>query len=317
MNKEAIPLAIRRHNLVATVRSTLGDTDAVVGVSGGADSIALLLLCCSAAMQESAQFKIVAAHINHGLRPEADKEQQLVEQLCAQIGIHCVVKHVQVIPINSSIAAGARKVRYKALEEVASDADINTVAVAHHAEDQLETMLMALCRGGGLRKLSGMASVRPLTSQIALYRPLLHVEKRELISICELAKVSWCEDPSNKNPSTPRGRLRNDVIPIIRELWPAADKHASNASTILHAAADSFESSVALGTEWERTELTELPSPVISATLQKAVGDCATFEIIQSITSAVEDTSTHPRTFQLSKACRVEVTAHSVSVIHS
>ncbi len=317
MKKEAIPLAIRRHKLVANVRKTLRDSDAVIGVSGGADSIALLLLSCSAAMQESAQFNIVAAHVNHGLRHDANEEQRLVELLCEQLGIRCISKHVHVAPINGSIAAGARKVRYEALTEVARETGSGIVAVAHHAEDQLETMLMALCRGGGLRKLSGIATVRPLAEGIELQRPLLHVEKNELEKICTLAKVTWCKDPTNENSATPRGRLRNDVIPIIRDLWPAADKHASNASTILHAAADSFESSVPSGTQWNRTELAELPSPIINATIQQAVGDCGTFEVIQSITTAVEDKSTEPRTFQLNNACQVVVSAHHVSVIHS
>jgi tRNA(Ile)-lysidine synthetase-like protein len=317
MNKQEIPLALRRHQLVATVRKAIGNQDVLVGVSGGADSLALLLLCQGAALQETSDFEVVAAHINHGLRDEADEEQKMVEQLCARIGIRCVSKRVTVEPHNGSIAAGARNARYNALREIAAELHFDVVAVAHHAEDQLETMLMALCRGGGLRKLSGIAAVRPLSEKIDLHRPLLHVEKSALISICQLARVSWCEDPTNRDPSTPRGRLRNDVIPVIRELWSAADKHASNASTMLHAAADSFEASIPTGNEWDRNLLAEFPLPVIDAALQRAIGEHATFSTIQSITEAVVDESTQPRTFHFKNGCYATITAHDVVVVHS
>ncbi|MDP7004877.1 MAG: tRNA lysidine(34) synthetase TilS [Phycisphaerales bacterium] len=317
MNKKSIPLSVRRHHLVATVRKALGDQDVIVGVSGGADSVALLLLCCAAASQDSANFNVVATHIHHGLRKSSDEEQVIVEQLCKQLEITCISKKVTVNPINGSIAAGARKIRYETLGNIATELNVNAVAVAHHAEDQLETMLMALCRGAGLRKLSGMATIRPLCGNVNLYRPLLHVEKQNLIKVCQLANFNWCDDPTNIDPTTPRGRLRNDVIPVLRELWPAADKHAANASTILHAAAESFDSIVPRGNEWDRSLLAELPSPVIDATLQQAIGEHATFETIQSITAAVIDESTEPRTFQFKHDCYATITAHKVSVFHS
>ncbi len=318
MNKKAIPLELRRHKLVAAVRKALWDSDTVVGVSGGADSIALLLLCCAAAMQKTSRFKVVAAHINHGLRPEADVEQKMVEQLCKHIGIECISKRVQVEPVDGSLAAGARKVRYEAIGEIATALDINIVVVAHQAEDQLETMLMALCRGGGLRKLSGIAKVRPLCPNVSLTRPLLHVEKKELIHICELANVQWCEDPTNLDPSTPRGRLRKDVIPVLRELWTSADMHAANASTMLHAAADAFDDMVPESEEgWDRHFLAEHQPSVIDAALQRVIGNYASFTKIQTITSAIEDECTHPRTFQLRGGCSVIVTANEILIHHS
>ena len=316
MNKDAIPLLVRRHKLVATVRKAIGDRDVVVGVSGGVDSVALLLLACAASLQESSNFKVVAAHVHHGLRKESDHEQKFVEELCDSIGVQCVSKRIKVEPLKGSIAAGARKMRYEVLASVAQETACNTVAVAHHAEDQLETMLMALCRGGGLRKLSGMAAVRLLNDEIDLIRPLLNTTKKELVEICNLANVNWCEDSTNCDVSTPRGRLRADVLPILRELWNAADKHAANASTLLHAATDSFEAFVPSGTQWNRNQLAELPQPVIDATLQRAIGEQATFETVQTITAAVLDKSTEPRTFQCKDGCRATVTTHTVSVIH-
>jgi tRNA(Ile)-lysidine synthetase-like protein len=316
MNKEAIPLAVRRHKLVATVRKAIADQSLVVGVSGGADSIALLLLCCASAMQESATFQVIAGHVHHGLRAESDDEQQLVETLCATLGIQCVTKKVSVTPVNGSLGAGARKARYEALQQIASDANCAVVAVAHHAEDQLETMLMALCRGGGLRKLSGIASVRPLSDSINLHRPLLHVDKQDLVEICILAGIAWCEDPTNDDVSTPRGRLRSDVIPILRDLWSSADRHAANASALLHCATDAFNEKLSEGNTWDRAVLADLPHPIIDATLHKAVGEIATFETIRSIRDAVIDRTKHPRTFQLQE-CEVVLTSKKVTITHS
>jgi len=317
MNKQTIPLQVRRHTLVATVRKAIDNQDVVVGVSGGPDSVALLLLATCVALQESTNITVFAAHVNHGLRKEADQEQKFVEQLCERIGIRCESRRVSVTPMNGSIAAGARAARYGALAEIASMLGIQTVAVAHHAEDQLETMLMALCRGGGLRKLSGIAAVRPLCDNIKLHRPLLHVEKSELISICKEADVRWCEDPTNEDAATPRGRLRRDVIPVIREIWSSADKHAANASAILHAATDAFESSVPKGNAWERDTLAQLPIPIIDAALHFAIGDNATYETIQSIAEAVVDKSTQPRTFHCKNGWNATITVKDVIVHQS
>lgn len=317
MNKDALPLGLRRHKLVATVRNDLQDRDVVVGVSGGADSVALLLLCCAAASQKSASFEVSAAHVHHGLREEADGEQQMVVDLCENLGVRCEVRKIDVQPINGSMAAGAREARYEQLLQVATDFGFRTIAVAHHAADQLETMIMALCRGGGLRRLAGMRSSRRLSEEIGLIRPLLHVEKEELKEVCRLADIKWCDDPTNDDQSTPRGRLRNDVIPVLRQLWPAADRHAANASTILLAASEAFESCIPDGTQWSRKSLSKHPLPIIAAAVHGAVGEYATFDTVQSIANAVADDVTDPRKFSCGQGCTATVTAHNVEIVYT
>jgi tRNA(Ile)-lysidine synthetase-like protein len=311
---ENVPLEIRRHQLVSGVRDSIKNQNVIVGVSGGADSLALLLLCVAASMQKSSTFSVIAGHIHHGLRDESDQEQVLVESICSRFGIPCNTKRITVQAKNGSIAAGARDARYASLCEIAKKNNATTIAVAHHADDQLETMLMALCRGGGVRKLAGMSPTRTLESNILLLRPLLHVNKKVLLDICRSAHVNWCEDPTNSDSSTPRGRLRKDVVPVLRELWPSADRHASNASSMLHAAVETFQSNVPLGTSWERNSLSSLPLPVIAAALHSAVGDHATYETVQSISLAIADQSTEPRTFVCSDGCIATVTAHRVEV---
>ncbi len=314
---DVVPLEVRRHQLVSSVCNSIGNKNVVVGVSGGADSVALLLLCLAASMQKSSAFSIIAGHIHHGIRAESDQEQKLVESICERFDVPCITKKIKVKAKNGSLAAGARDARYDALCTIAKMNDAPIIAVAHHASDQLETMLMALCRGGGIRKLAGMAPSRPLTDDIILIRPLLHVDKSVLETICRISDVSWCEDPTNSDSATPRGRLRKDVIPILRELWPASDRHAANASSMLQAAADSFQSSVPNGNSWNRKTLSVLPIPVIAAAMHNAVGNHATYETVQSIAVAIADDSTEPRTFVCSDGCVARVTAHQVEVLYT
>ncbi len=318
MNRDTIPLEVRRHRLVSSVRDQLPCENVLVGVSGGADSTALLLLCCAVASQQSTSLRVVVGHINHGLRIEADMEQQFVETLCKTLGILCISKTISVLPVDGSLAAGAREGRYKALTEIAHEHSLTTLAVAHHATDQLETMLMALCRGGGPRKLAGMATSRPLTKDITLVRPLLHADPSELRHICEIAEVQWCSDPTNTDKATPRGRLRLDVLPALRELWPAADRHAANASIMLHAAADAIDAQATFGSEcdaWERGTLSVVSPEIVAAVVHKAVGNRASFETLRSIAAAITDTSTEPREFDCGSNCVVKVTAHEVRVV--
>lgn len=317
MKKQAIPLALRRHKLVSTVRHALHEQDVLVGVSGGADSVALLLLCCAAASQQTAAFQVHVVHIHHGLREESDNEQRMVVDLCTTLGVQCEVRKVVVEPIDGSLAAGARQARYEQLLKVAKELKTHTVAVAHHAADQLETMLMALCRGGGLKRLAGMQHSRQLSDEVTLIRPLLHVEKVDLEEVCRMADVQWCHDPTNDDLSSPRGRLRTDVIPVLRHLWPAADKHAANASKILQAATDAFESFVPDGTSWSRKTLSQHPVPIIAAAVHGAVGEHATFDTVQSIASAVADDVTDPREFACGQGCVATVTAHHVEIVYT
>jgi tRNA(Ile)-lysidine synthetase-like protein len=316
MNKAAIPLEVRRHKLVASVRNQLHDK-VLVGISGGADSTALLLLCCAVSLQQSSTLKVVAGHINHGIRSESDAEQQMVETLCKKIGVICISKRITVTPIDGSLGAGARKGRYDALLSIATQNKITQIAVAHHATDQLETMLMALCRGGGPRKLAGMAAKRKLSDDTSLVRPLLHADQNELRHICNVSGVTWCNDPTNSDPNTPRGKLRLEVLPKLRELWPAADQHAANASVMLQAAANALDAKAmfyGVDKSWNRKTLSAVSQEIVAALMHKAVGNKTPFKTVQSIAAAITDSSTEPREFDCGSGCVVRVTANKVCV---
>jgi tRNA(Ile)-lysidine synthase len=173
-----------------------------LAVSGGPDSLALLLLAHAALPG-----RIAVCSVDHGLRPEAAGEVALVERVAAARGIPFTPLAVKLAPGN--LQAQARAARYAALAEWAAAQGLGAVATAHHADDQAETLLMRLNRGSGL---AGLAGVRPRAllegSEIPLLRPLLGWRKAELAQVVAEAGISPADDPSNTDPAFDRARLR-------------------------------------------------------------------------------------------------------------
>jgi tRNA(Ile)-lysidine synthase len=173
-----------------------------LAVSGGPDSLALLLLAHAALPGQ-----IAVASIDHGLRPEAAGEVALVERVAGERGIPFTPLTVTLAPGN--IQARARQARYAALAGWAQDAGLGAVATAHHADDQAETLLMRLNRGSGLAGLAGVrAASRIEGSEVALLRPLLGWRKAELAEVVAAAGITPAADPANTNPDFDRARLR-------------------------------------------------------------------------------------------------------------
>jgi tRNA(Ile)-lysidine synthase len=173
-----------------------------LAVSGGPDSLALLLLAHAALPGE-----IAVASVDHGLRPEAAGEVALVERIAAERGIPFTPLKVTIAPGN--VPARAREARYAALAEWAGSHGLGAVATAHHADDQAETLLMRLNRGSGL---AGLAGVRARTviagSEVPLLRPLLGWRKAELAALVAAAGIVAAQDPTNTDLDYDRARLR-------------------------------------------------------------------------------------------------------------
>ena len=173
-----------------------------LAVSGGPDSLALLLLAHAALPGE-----IAVCSIDHGLRPEAAGEVALVERIAGERGIPFTHLSVKLAPGN--LQAQARAARYAALAKWAQDKGLGAVATAHHADDQAETLLMRLNRGSGLSGLAGVRARSTIAdSEIALLRPLLSWRKAELAAVVAAAGITPAADPSNTNPAFDRARLR-------------------------------------------------------------------------------------------------------------
>jgi tRNA(Ile)-lysidine synthase len=173
-----------------------------LAVSGGADSLALMLLAHAALPG-----RIAVCSIDHGIRPEAAGEVALVERLASERGIAFTAVRLTLRPGN--LQAEARRARYEALAAWASEAGLGAVATAHHADDQAETLLMRLNRGSGLAGLAGVRAVSCIPgSAVLLLRPLLGWRKAELAEMVARAGIVAVEDPSNTNPDFERAAIR-------------------------------------------------------------------------------------------------------------
>ena len=180
-----------------------------VAVSGGPDSLALMLLA-HAAMPG----KVWAATVDHGLRPESAAEAAFVARVCADLGIPHATLPVRVAAGNTQ--AQARKARYEALGTHFASERVLTFATAHHADDQAETLLMRLNRGSGL---AGLAGVRPwsifspqeVIAEMLLLRPLLGWRRGELAAVVRSAGIEAVDDPSNSDDAYDRVRMRKAI----------------------------------------------------------------------------------------------------------
>lgn len=197
-----------------------------LAVSGGPDSLALLLLC-----HDALPGRFAVASVNHGLRPDADQDVALVEHLCRELELPFAALSVDVA--GGNLQARAREARYAALTQWAKENDLGALATAHHADDQAETLLMRLARGSGL---SGLAGVRAAThaphSDLPLIRPLLGWRKAELEALVERRISDPARDPSNANRAFDRVRVREH---LAAHDWLDAQALATSAAHLAEA----------------------------------------------------------------------------------
>jgi tRNA(Ile)-lysidine synthase len=172
----------------------------LLAVSGGPDSIAMLLLA-----HQAVPDRILAATVDHGLRPESAHEAAQVRALCDTLGVEHATVRVKV-GRRGNVSEAARVARYAALNALAEQQGAAWIATAHHADDQLETLLMRLNRGAGL---AGLAGIRRRNGKVV--RPLLGWTRRELGEVVAMAGVEVADDPTNRDDRYDRARLRKEL----------------------------------------------------------------------------------------------------------
>lgn len=195
-------------DIEALFQPMVGARHLLIAVSGGCDSLALMVLMARWRAARNSGPMLSVAHIDHGLRAASHLEGALVARAAAQWGLACLLLRWEGEKPTTRIQERARDARYRLLVEGAQALGADGLVTAHHADDQAETVLQRLAHGSGIGGLAGMAAQRK-HGELMLWRPLLDLRKASLAEECHAAGLEGVDDPSNRNPAFERARLRH------------------------------------------------------------------------------------------------------------
>ncbi|MBR3040286.1 MAG: tRNA lysidine(34) synthetase TilS [Lachnospiraceae bacterium] len=266
-----------------------GDT-VVAGVSGGADSVCLLYVLKEYAKIH--EIKLIAAHIHHGLRDNADGDEAYVKALCTEWNVPLRVLHIDAKQVATdrkiSVEEAGRQERYAFFRQILEEEKASgngKIAVAHQQDDLCETMLFQLFRGSGI---SGLRGILPVSGNII--RPLLSVSRAEIENFLSEKGIAWREDESNEDVTYSRNRIRHEILPAAELVCDGAKEHMAKAAKRLreieeyiNAEADRAESLYVKESETEdgeaeiliRNEILDLPAALSGEILLRALAKVA------------------------------------------
>jgi len=236
----------------------------IVGVSGGADSVALLDLL---ATLPGFPLALIVAHLNHCLRgDESDGDQQFVQQLADRYQLPCELRRVDIRQLaqqqHLSLEEAGRAARYAFFDELRTRHHAAAIAVAHHSDDQAETLLLRLLRGAGTTGLAAMAA----RNRAGIIRPLLPISRQELREHLSARGLTFREDSSNSDQAYLRNRIRHELLPLLQEYNPAITQRLSatacllgeDETLLLHCTETTFRQLACSGSGWNALELAGL-----------------------------------------------------------
>lgn len=238
------------------------DCKHIVAVSGGADSVALLLVLCRLG------FCVEVAHCNFRLRgDESDRDEQFVRNLCLELSVPFHVIHFDTVSYADihqvSIEMAARELRYRYFEQLRQDIGASEVCVAHHQDDAVETLLMNLVRGTGIHGLTG---IRPRNGHIV--RPLLCVTRADILEFLDSVHQQYVTDSTNLVPNVVRNKLRLEVLPMLRSINPAVSSNIAKtahrmaqAESLFNAAVSEAVSRLFVDNSLDISQLMQEPAP--------------------------------------------------------
>jgi tRNA(Ile)-lysidine synthase len=212
-----------------------------VAFSGGLDSTVLL----HATVKAHGAKNVYAFHVHHGIQKEADQWQRHCQAIAKKLGCHFDTQNVK-LNKNSNIESQARELRYQALYDMCQQQHINDLLLAHHQDDQAETVLIQLMRGAGVAGLSAMPLVKTTKQNtIHIWRPFLNMRRQDLEAYAKEHRLTWIEDPSNQDESYRRNAIRKTILPTLEKHQAGATenlarsaKHLAQAQELLNQLAD-------------------------------------------------------------------------------
>lgn len=215
--------------MICKVKATIGrygmlrdSRSVIVGVSGGADSCALLHILC--ALKDEMSLKITAAHVNHGIRgEEADRDEEFVKAFCKRLGVKLEILHADIPALARETGQGleecGRSVRYEFFESIDPDA---LIATAHNLNDCCETLIFNLTRGTSVK---GLSSIPPVRGRVI--RPLIECSRAEIERYCRDNNIDYVTDSTNADDNYSRNRIRLNVIPELKMINPSFESAAA------------------------------------------------------------------------------------------
>ena len=264
----------------------------LVAVSGGLDSMVLLQLLRQLSVKH--QWQLFIAHFNHQLRGRSsDADEKLVRQIAAKEKLPFFAGRADVKRFarqsKLSIEMAARKLRHEFFARIAKQHGIRIIALAHHADDQVELFFLRLLRGAGGEGLAGMKwrSPSPADKALSLIRPLLACSKNDLRAFAQKNKIAYREDATNATFTVPRNRIRNELLPLLRRHYqPALDKNVLRLMEIIGGETDLIGEDARLWLERKKPSFARLPLAVQRRVLHlqlTQLGVPVDFELVENL----------------------------------
>jgi len=282
------------------------DRRTLIGCSGGADSSALLL---ALAHQPAS---IVVTHIVHDMRPSSESAKCLAaaKRLADSLGLPFVSADVTPKAAGGNYEAAARTFRYAALERLAIENGCRHIATGHHAEDQLETILLRLLRGAGPKGFAAIRARRKLQSGLTIIRPMLSLSRDQARALCTECNWKWSEDATNTDISHRRAALRATVLPQLLAIDPQAAHKAADAARLALLTADHLDNAArALAQSaatadlntFDRAQL-RAADRIILLTWLRSLDQQTPLRTLESVARAIRSMSGEVREWQLGPA---------------
>ncbi len=306
----------------------------VVATSGGPDSVALLRALAGLAKRRTWHLRLAVGHVNHHLRDDAEEDARFVATLARRLELPLLRADLDLSRPKGNLEAHARKERYRSLAMMANDFDARYIVTAHHADDQLETLMMRLLRGSSARGLACMSWRRRLApgSDRLLIRPMLSVDR---VAVCQFLNDIGQDsrrDQTNTDTSRLRARLRYQVVPVLRDIRQDASAKAVALADHMRQIHHLIEREVAQHHRHvrrhapnavavlERSVACQMPQMMLVALLQRLVTEAGVGQdrinrhTLAAMVRAIRDHQGGQRTFELATGAKLVVTSDQIRI---